>query len=306
MKRIIQNSVLILTLTLMIYYIANNYQTFKNNILSINPVYFPIILILFLLGTIAGGLIIKYLLQPFKIKLKLKEWFGLTLVTSFYNTITPFRGGLMAKAAYLKKKYDFSYTHFVSAMSGIYIVNFLVASLLGLLALYIIYVNKHIFNLLIFIAFLIILIPSLLIILLSPKVKNNKNKLLNSFVNVINGWHIIKKDKKIIFISALVMIAQLLISAATTLLVYYTIGVKLNFFESLFITSIGLIVSFFSITPGGLGVTEAVAVFSAFIIGITPDQSLTVAIIQRALSTIFIFILGPIFVYQLIKKKSST
>lgn len=302
MKRLIQNIILLLTIGLMVYYITNNYESFKNNILSINPIYFPVILVLFFLGTITGGLIIKYLLQPFNIKLKIKEWFGLTIITSFYNMITPFRGGLMAKAAYLKKKHNFSFSHFVSAMSGIYIVNFLVASLLGLISIYIIYTQKHIFNLLIFLAFLAIFTVSLLIILISPKIKSNKNKLLNSFVNVINGWHTIKKSKKIVFISAMVMTMQLLLSTIATLLVYSTIGVNLNYFESLFICSIGLIVSFFSITPGGLGVTEAVAVFSALIIGITPDQSLTVAIIQRALSTIYIFILGPIFVYKLLKK----
>jgi len=301
-KKIIQLTILVITLALMFYYIVNNFPTFKQNILTINPLYFIPIFLLFFIGTVLTGLITKYLLEAFKIKLRAKEWFGLAITTNLYNMLTPFRGGLMAKAAYLKRKHKFSYTNFVSALSGIYLINFLVASFLGLISVYLIYTKKQIFSLPIFIGLLGVFLVTLAIILFAPKFKENKYKILNLFVRVINGWNEVKTNKKTILKTGIVMFIQLFFSSLTTLLVYYTIGIKLGFYEALFITSIGLIVSFFSITPSGLGITEAVAVFSALIINIEPTQSLTVAIIQRIVNTVYTFIIGPIFVYKLLKK----
>ncbi|MFH1289831.1 MAG: hypothetical protein ABIH92_00305, partial [Nanoarchaeota archaeon] len=55
------------------------------------------------------------------------------------------------------------------------------------------------------------------------------------------------------------------------------------------------------LTPGNLGVQEAIIVFSAATIGITPAESLSAALLGRAVSLVVLFVLGPIFSYMLVR-----
>jgi uncharacterized membrane protein YbhN (UPF0104 family) len=65
--------------------------------------------------------------------------------------------------------------------------------------------------------------------------------------------------------------------------------------------SIGSLAVVISITPASLGVAEAVAVFSGLVVGITPAQAIAAAIIGRAVGTVMILILGPIFTFVILK-----
>ena len=78
-------------------------------------------------------------------------------------------------------------------------------------------------------------------------------------------------------------------------------GFDIDFIKCLFLASLGSLSILISITPAGLGINEAVIVFSALTIGITPAQSLLVALLGRVISFLVLFILGPIFSALLIK-----
>ena len=305
--------VLLLIIAGFIYYIATHLSDFKQLSL-VNPIFILYLAIIVLLFSIASGLILKYTLVPFGIKMKFKEWFGLSTITTFYNTITPFRGGMVAKAVYLKKTHKFSYTDFLANYSGIYIINFLASGLLGMISMWFLYKESSQFNLVIFLIFLafnkkrfsyfILLaffIPSLGVIIFSPNLKDTKYSIINRVINLINGWNKLRRNKLVVFQVIIITIVQLALGAISSTISYHIFGIELTLSQAFFLVSIGTIAGAFSITPGSLGIAEAVAVFSALAIGITPAQSLTVAILGRAVSTIIIFILGPIFSYFLLK-----
>lgn len=294
---------LIILILAFLYYLITHISDFKSLQITKPLNLIPLIIISFIV-ILSNGLIIKYLLGAFNLKLKIKEWLGLSIITTFYNLITPFRGGLIAKAAYLKKKYNFAITHFVSMMAGVYVINFLAASFLGLISLLLIYLKFNIFNILVFLIFLAIFLPSLFIILFSPKFPEPKNRILGKFMQVANGWNTIKNNKSIILISSLIIFLQIFLSVLATILSYNIFNINLNFSQALFLTCFGVLSGLVSITPAGLGVSEAIGVFSALVIGISPTQSLTVALLGRVIGTIIIFILGPIFSYLLLKNKN--
>ena len=72
------------------------------------------------------------LMKMFGVTLTFTEWFGLTTANTMYNYYMPARGGLIIRALYLKKKYNFSYAKYLSLTSGAYILNMIVASLSSL------------------------------------------------------------------------------------------------------------------------------------------------------------------------------
>ena len=80
-------------------------------------------------------------------------------------------------------------------------------------------------------------------------------------------------------------------------------GIEINYLSALFLASMGSLGILVALTPAGLGVSEAIIVFSALTIGISPIQSLSVAILGRAISFLVLFILGPIFSIILLRNK---
>ena len=94
-----------------------------------------------------------------------------------------------------------------------------------------------------------------------------------------------------------------MLGVSGTMIIYTAIGIKLTVVQALFLVTISSLAGLVSITPGNLGFAEAVSVLSALVLGISPVQSLSASIVNRAISTIIFFILGPIFSYILLRKK---
>jgi uncharacterized protein (TIRG00374 family) len=70
--------------------------------------------------------------RMFGLRLPAVEWLGLSAVTVFYGRLLPFRLGAAARAYYLKTKYKFRYSEYVSLMAGAYALEALLSSWLGL------------------------------------------------------------------------------------------------------------------------------------------------------------------------------
>ena len=284
----------------LVYYIKNHVQDFKQ-ITLVNPIYIAYFVIINLLLSLTNGLVIRYLLAPFKVRLMFKEWFGLSIITTFYNMITPFRGGSIARASYLKKKHGFSYAHFLSTLLGISVINVMAASLMGIISMILMYVRFRIFNLLVLVIFSAFFIPTFLILAFSPTLNEKKNRIINNLIRIINGWHRIRKDRRLVSIVSLVITVQLLLGVINTIFIYGMFDVHIDFIKSMFLVSVSYFGNFISVTPGILGVSEAAQIFSALVIGIIPAQSITAVILGRLISMITLFVLGPMFSYILLK-----
>ncbi|MFH1290928.1 MAG: lysylphosphatidylglycerol synthase transmembrane domain-containing protein [Nanoarchaeota archaeon] len=127
------------------------------------------------------------------------------------------------------------------------------------------------------------------------------NVWLNRFIKVINGWHLIKKNARVIVVTMIITFVQVLISSLMLWLQFRVFGIEVSFVSALFLSAIGSLSLVIGLTPGNLGVQEAIIVFSAATIGITPAESLSAALLGRAVSLVVLFVLGPIFSYVLVR-----
>jgi uncharacterized membrane protein YbhN (UPF0104 family) len=98
-------------------------------------------------------------------------------------------------------------------------------------------------------------------------------------------------------------VVQLFILAGMLKLQFLVFGITVSYYSCLLLVSIGIFGLIIAVTPAGLGISEAILVFSAATIGITPTESLSVALLGRAVSFVVLFVLGPIFSYLLVKNK---
>lgn len=302
-KKILQILVLVILIAWFVVYFYQNIDEFRQSKI-VNSIYLIPIFLLAVLFLMTNGLVLKYLLEPFQIKLNFKEWFGLSVINTMGNYLTPFRGGAVVKAIYLKKIYQFSYSYFLSTLTGIYVIVFLVNSFVGLLTIFLLKYFYGIFNILIFLIFLFIFLFLLGIVIFSPKFKETKCSFINKFISVINGWYLIKSNKKIIITTSLISLVNVAIMVLVMFLEFRVFGINIPLLRVLFLSIVSTLGLFFSITPGALGIREAIVSFTAIVINIPIFQVLTVSILDRVVGLIIIFILGPIFSYILMNQKN--
>src|SRR3989344_535422 len=263
LKSLITTIILLILALLLAFYIKNNLSDFSSLSL-VSPYLIIFLIILFIFNYFILGLLTKYLISPLNVKIGFFESFQIAVVTGFYNLITPFRGGMAARAVYMKTGE---------------------------------------FNIIIFFVFLITFLGMISIIIFSPRLPKTRSSFINKFINVVNGWTLIKNNKKIILVISILTLIQTFVSALSGYLSFHVFGIEISFIEALFLTSIGTISIIIAVTPANLGIGEAIGVFSALTLGITPAQSLTVAVLGRAISFITLFIMGPVFSYKLIHHK---
>ena len=297
-KKIVGTTLLIAILYLLFKYILKNLNDFQNLQMN-NPETILLMALVLLISFFVTSVLHINLLKPFRIKLNKNEAFGLAIITNFYNLKTPLRGGAAARAIYLKKKHDFPYVHFLATLSAIYILIFLVSSLTGIFSMLTL-TEKNYPILLVLSIFTISLLS---IIIFSPRIKENGNKWLDRFIKVINGWHLIKNNKKIIIITIIISLVQVFLAAINNLIVYQIFNIEISLAMALFIASIGNLSIIISLTPGNLGIGDAISVFIANIIGIPLTEAIAANILLRTVNLAVILILGPIYSYKLIKKK---
>lgn len=93
-------------------------------------------------------------------KISMRESLALSFVTSAANFLLPMRAGTGLRALYMKRVFRLSYSSFASTLVVFYLCNVLVASLLGTLAVAVIFVDGGYFAADLFIAFPLIFLVS--------------------------------------------------------------------------------------------------------------------------------------------------
>lgn len=299
-KRNYLNIIVTILIVLLFVYIFYRLDYWEQ-IIKIQPVYLLIIGILIILSVYTNGIFLKIIAGSFKIDLK--EHFLISLSTSFLNLIIPFKGGLAIRAAYMKKKYGYAYADFAASIFGNYVVLFLVASILALLLLLPIYFIYGIFNFWFLALFSGILTGMILLICCKVSLKG-KSILLQKISKVIIGWRLIAEDKKVIFKLSVNTLISFVIQALIIQFTFFGIGLEISFIKALFITVMSLLGVFLNITPGSLGLTEALYVISGTGLGIDPSTSLLVSLVIRAVNTSILLVFGLIANWILIKRSA--
>ena len=75
-----------------------------------------------LLKLAAMGMFTWINLDALGIRLRFGEWFGLSAMTAMGNYLIAFRGGAAIRGVYLKSKYHFPYSLFLSTVASLYLL----------------------------------------------------------------------------------------------------------------------------------------------------------------------------------------
>lgn len=219
----------------------------------------------------------------------------LQYINSFLNKILPTIGGGAAfRAVFLKKKYQLPYSQFAATLGGFYLISFIATAGIGLASMAWIYQRYGVTNWIIIIAFSALIVPSLIVVFFSPRIPEKKNRILNSLSRAVDGWNLLKKDKGYIAFYTAVIVLQLLLSSWQMFFAFKAIGIQTSYIQVLFLSSLGIILSFLNFTPDGIGIREVVYAFSASIVQISQASVVLGSLVLRALSIITSLIVGGV------------
>ena len=161
-----------------------------------------------ILYNLITGVKYKTIFSVFKIKLSIKEWFGLTQVMLFFNQVF-FYIGTVANAYYLKKHYRLSYSKFIIATTAIKLVDLFVVALISLTFSLIFFI---IFEINLYGILLFCFVPTILILLFFSKsiqTRGLESRFFKKLLEIIELWNEYKQNKSAIIT---VVLLRLLLS----------------------------------------------------------------------------------------------
>jgi uncharacterized membrane protein YbhN (UPF0104 family) len=251
---------------------------------------------LLFLGT--NGLFLREFAAKFGVALTAKEWFGLSVVTTMGNYITPFSGGMVVRATYLKHRHKFPYARFATLLASNYLVTFWVVGVVGALTL--LTFGKAMWAYWQLFVFFIAVAISISALILFPAARLPlENRIAKALNTALAGWKLVKNDQVLLAKLVAYTLVNISLNALCIWVAYDALGSPVPFRSALLV---GLLTSFsllIGITPGNLGIQEAVVSLSSGLLGIGAGQGLLAALLVRGATILPAFTLGPVFSFSL-------
>lgn len=248
-----------------------------------------------------SGLYLKVFAGKFGMYLRPREWFGLTVVTTMGNYLTPFSGGLIARASYLKHRHAFSYTRFLAMMAANYLIAFALISLTGIVTLLTL-PEKQDESWLVLIFFFATLITVWLVSIFPSITAGSKNQMVLLVQRATEGLDIIRRDPVLLGKLIVLTLMNILIGALLFYVAFISLGSMLPFRVALLIYLLTTFTLLINITPGNFGIQEAGTSMAAAILGAGVEMGLMASLMIRAATILSAFSLGPVFSYLLSKE----
>ncbi len=279
------------------YFVKN--QEELNQLLAVPPLAVVAIALLKITGMFVNGFFTKFIMGAFDKKISIKETTFLAWLTSVGNFFGPILGGASIRAVYLKKKFDFEYSKFLSTLYGLYIVNFSVSALFGIVCSLLLANRGSLSNYLLpLIVFLVILfvnlslmvLPLTWITLVSSKIKWMPKRLQNILDLIVEGWEVIRKEKRLLLNLTILNFITLFIAIAQTYVLYSLFVDSFSVLSVILYTVLGSLTLLVSITPGAIGIREALLLFFASSIALDSSQILQIAAVDRSISFLILLV----------------
>lgn len=297
-KKLLSYIFLLVILLFLIYYLSNNLQLIEKIKLITFSDFWMISSFTFLFF-IANGARTKVLTELFlKRKLVFYEWFGIAMLNTLGN-YSPFQGGLVARGYYLKNYYKIPYTYFVSSMVASTIISFVVFSFISLVMLLINAIIIGESSAIIILFYSTVFLGGISLLFLMPRGKKIRgdSRLIKYFNYFLSGWDILIKNKdsiaKLIFID----VAFAIIIATRFYLISGMISAQISFYKSTVISLGAMFSLLLNITPGAIGIREAISGLFSNLLGGAVTDAVLVAGIESAVLLLWVIIIGIPFSY---------
>ncbi|MBI4982302.1 MAG: flippase-like domain-containing protein [Candidatus Omnitrophica bacterium] len=281
-----------------VFYLKNNYHQIKS-IFNIKPWYLFLIVALNFLNKLMVGYKTKRIMESFKIKLSFIEWLGSSIIVNFYNYLAP-KSGTAVIGVYFKNKHSLNYSKYMGIVLTSSLVTVFTLGLFGFAAGIYLFLSSF-QNLVFVILFFILLMLTPLILFFFPRIYFARKHVFKIINKVLRGWHILRKDKKMLFLLFVLDLGVLFTLAFRYYILFKIFSINATMVKCILIAPLNMLMHFATFVPGGYGVKEAAVGIVSRLVGLGFDRGVLTTLGDRVVNMVISFILGPIFSLLLFK-----
>lgn len=255
---------------------------------------------LVLVSIFLKGLINYLLYGELGANVGVNEGVGLAVVNTVSNQL-PFAGGLVAKALYLNKRHRIAYSHYVSATVALYICFVSSNGLVGLGGLGYQRLAGHRAPLLLTSGFLG-MTASVFSLWIPINTSLLPDRWARQVIKLVEGWRLLKDNRRLVTQAVGLQTTLTLLAAARLWIAFHALSQEVTLNHCLLFSSASILTRLVTISPGGLGVREAIIASVASVLGFDLGISAVAVGLERLISTPINIGLGIIYSYTLSKK----
>ncbi|HHX99255.1 TPA: flippase-like domain-containing protein [Candidatus Dojkabacteria bacterium] len=313
MKKLLKYLKIVITIAVLgffVYYFINNKEDLLK-VLSVPILPLVGIMISYSIVFYLNGVFIKVILKTFKKKISLIESFYVSVISSLGNYFLPMRGGAVIRSVYLKKNFEFPYEYFVSTLYGYYIIVFLVNAFVGLISLVVISMKYGITSIPLYLFFGGLFVAMLVLSFVKfpvKKIKGSKNKVIDKVLsvikNILEGWNMIVENKRLLISLIVITLVALVAGIALFYFEFRALSIDASIMNVILYNCLSGVSLLVSITPGSLGIREGIFSITSDILGISNEQIMQLALLDRGVSVIVLVVLFvPLYTIVSFKKR---
>lgn len=231
-------------------------------------------------------------LKKFGLEIGIVELTALSAAMILGNMLIPMRGGSGGLAVYLKKVHGLDFRRFAAIYAGSAILLILINTSVAALVLVLLawlhgFVHKA---LTVFVVGMFL--GCLYLTLFPPPMKWKRGGLLGAAFDAGNSWHLLTRDRGLLIRLSTCLFVMALCVTVSFYLIYRALGTPMSLSAVLITTSMGNIANLVPITPGSLGIFDAVVIQVPQLFGMDAPRSIAGTLVFRVLSFFWAIVLG--------------
>jgi uncharacterized membrane protein YbhN (UPF0104 family) len=240
-----------------------------------------------------NALYTKYILSAFGVTLRLKEWVSLAIGSAVGNYVSFFRGGAVIRALYLKAHYRFSFSDFLSTLSAVYLMYFIVNGAMGILGMLLLFRMGYTFDIPLATSFVGLASLSVIIMMSKIRLPEFEKFPLRQIARIINGWDLVRKNRRLFAqLMGITAFGAMLLTLQTKV-AFSSYGVHLSWGAVMCFSAAKGLALLATITPGALGIVEWISVYLGQSLSYTASEALMAQALMRTVTITTLLITGP-------------
>lgn len=300
MKKYISLFLTVSVVGLFVWYALSNPDLFTS-LTNVSIAALVAIVLLRVVTIWSNGMFTVWTVEAFIGGMSRREGFMIAVLTAIGNFFGPLLGGMGVRAIYLKKYHKLPFSKFTATLIGYYIMMFTLNALMAFVALLLLPKTPQTNTLLLIFGGWAALFVGLAFMRLPSKQKTERlrqNKLLAVVFKVLydieDGWKVLKRNRILMLQMGGLAIVNLIALYFVSWVEFWALGIATNVAALALYTALVQVSLLLSITPGAVGLREALLLIVATTLGLSASQIVQVAVLDRAVYFVMLAVLAVV------------
>jgi uncharacterized membrane protein YbhN (UPF0104 family) len=292
LSTIILSSITFILIAAFVYYLYFNADKYVK-LFHLSTTGVLVIFLLSLVFPLLSGSMTTFLFRGIGVNLSFRDGFLLNAASTLANQL-PISGGIISRGFYLKRKYDLSYSKFLSATVALFLCFIGTNGLIGLvILLYGMLIKRAVVSAALLIGFAVMAACLLIFWLPIDRIKfpNRIGKLLHQ---AVEGWTLISRNPGLLRNLIGLQLSLLISLAIRYWMAFHMLSQNVTLSDAMLFSTATILTQLVSIAPGGIGVREAIVGTLSSALGFDTGASVVAVGLDRLISTVPILLIGGV------------